>query len=112
MASSQDCPVAGGSFLLDLNPMGGMAISLPFFLGDDGWASATFLTKNRELSHSPRLIFLTKKPKDINHDLRLGNAVTTIIYNFPITGTALSFGKFPSTWGTKPYAIILSNIFS
>ena len=36
MASSQDCPVAGGSFLLDLNPMGGMAISLPFFLGDDG----------------------------------------------------------------------------
>jgi hypothetical protein len=65
--------------------MGGMAMSLPFFLCDGD----TGLIRNKELNHSPRLIFFTKNPSDIHrkNDLRLGNAVTTIL-TASLQGTA------------------------
>jgi|SRR5437016_9344107 len=73
-----------GRLLRSLNPRGGMAINFPFLVPFVGTIWETSLTKNNELSHSPRLIFSSKTPRDLcrQNDLGLGNAVTTLIHNF------------------------------
>lgn len=66
-----------------------MAINFPFGLCFAGRIRETSLTKNKELSHSPRLIFFSKTPRDVRrqNDLFLGNAVTTMIHNFLVALT-------------------------